>query len=406
MNGRMSIIFSEGLRPFFLTASLEAIFLLLLWSGSLSGILALPGNNPLAVWHLAELLFGFFGSAIAGFVLTAVPSFTSTALVKDKPLLNVMKLWLSARLLLLLSGLLGVLPWLVMNLVFFAAVLRHTLPQLWQDPFRRHRSFFWVLSLSFLLQIWASWQIYFATPMALASLNLLTATYLMLVLLALARISMEVVNGYLKDIAPEKEFLARPPRRNLLLFSLGLYFSLEYFFPHNTINGWVALAVAASALNILNDWHLGRVLFKTHVLAMYLLYWMMALGFLMLGLDTFMPQIYLAGGKHLLTIGVLGLAVMAVMNIAGSRHTGRPLVDNIWVKTGYSLIIVAALLRALVPAFWPQHTALLAYYIPALCWVAGFGCYFKEFWFFLTSEKGAEKNAHLLSEKPTLTEGT
>src|SRR3954463_13264413 len=73
---RISILLSQGFRPFFLTAGLWAMVSLALWLAMLILGFSIPSRfDPLA-WHIHEMLFGFVMAAIAGFLLTAIPNWT------------------------------------------------------------------------------------------------------------------------------------------------------------------------------------------------------------------------------------------------------------------------------------------------------------------------------------------
>ena len=80
-------LWSCGFRPFFLLAGIHAILLPTLW------LLVLGGSSgpwvpadPVA-WHGREMLVGFTGAAMAGFLLTAVPTFTGRAPLRGLPLM-------------------------------------------------------------------------------------------------------------------------------------------------------------------------------------------------------------------------------------------------------------------------------------------------------------------------------
>lgn len=97
-------LFRLGFRPFFLGASLFGLLSLLLWGALLSGQVPLtPHANPLW-WHGHEMLFGFTGAVIAGFLLTAVQNWTGVPGIRGWPLLLLWCLWLAPRLLLLDAG--------------------------------------------------------------------------------------------------------------------------------------------------------------------------------------------------------------------------------------------------------------------------------------------------------------
>ena len=63
-------------RPFFLAAALWSVIALLIWIVSLLAGTALPSRFDPLSWHFHEMLFGFVPPAIAGFLLTAIPTWT------------------------------------------------------------------------------------------------------------------------------------------------------------------------------------------------------------------------------------------------------------------------------------------------------------------------------------------
>ena len=66
---------------------------------------------PGFVWHAHEMLFGYSAAVLAGFFLTAVPSWTDSPSVRGRPLAILFCIWLLGRIALWLSALLP--PWLV-----------------------------------------------------------------------------------------------------------------------------------------------------------------------------------------------------------------------------------------------------------------------------------------------------
>lgn len=65
-----------GFRPFFLGAGLAAALLIPWWAASYAFGAPLGTSWPPTLWHGHEMLFGFIVAAVAGFLLTAVPSWT------------------------------------------------------------------------------------------------------------------------------------------------------------------------------------------------------------------------------------------------------------------------------------------------------------------------------------------
>jgi uncharacterized protein involved in response to NO len=91
------VLFAYGFRPFFLLAGIYAVVPtgVLYWAMT-SG--QWPEDAlPLYAWHGHEMLFGFVAAAIAGFLLTAVPTWTGTRAVSGIPLVGLVLLWLAGR---------------------------------------------------------------------------------------------------------------------------------------------------------------------------------------------------------------------------------------------------------------------------------------------------------------------
>jgi len=60
--------FALGFRPFFLGAGAAAVLLMAVWLAVLAGHLSPPGYYPGTTWHAHEMLFGYVGAVIAGFL--------------------------------------------------------------------------------------------------------------------------------------------------------------------------------------------------------------------------------------------------------------------------------------------------------------------------------------------------
>ena len=83
---------------------------LALWLGMLAGVVSLPLAFDALAWHQHEMLFGYVGGVLAGFLLTAIPNWTGRPPMSGLPLLGLVLLWAAARSLNLLGAATG--PWL------------------------------------------------------------------------------------------------------------------------------------------------------------------------------------------------------------------------------------------------------------------------------------------------------
>ena len=70
-------LWGRGFRPLFLLAATQAVLGIGIWLAVLRGFVPPPAWSTPFQWHAHEMLFGFAGAAIAGFLLTSVPVWTS-----------------------------------------------------------------------------------------------------------------------------------------------------------------------------------------------------------------------------------------------------------------------------------------------------------------------------------------
>lgn len=370
-------LFLCGFRPFYVATAGYAVLLLAAWSAMLSGILPTPDvpGGPV-VWHVHELIYGFALASIAGFLLTAVPEFTGAAGVDRQRLLLLSLLWLAGRAAYCLSGVLTIWPAAVLNLALPIWLLILFAPPIWRDPGRSHLSFVYAL----LALTGAQAGVYFGND-PMAWLYGAIGVLMILVVIALSRISMRLINDMLDgEGVTEVDYLARPPRRNLAMFGIGLYTAVEFLLPGNSVTGWLALAASAAVFNLLNDWHIGRHLFNRWIFMLYLVYWLMALGYGLIGLSMLADWLLISAGRHLLLVGAMGLAIFAVMVVAGRIHAGYWLDRRPWIPLAAGLIVTAALLRVLaaLPALAGKSNLLMA--ISAIAWMVAFALFLGYFW--------------------------
>lgn len=369
-----------GFRPFFVLTAVAAPLLISLWLAFLALGLPLPAvvGGPF-IWHAHELIFGFGLAAVAGFALTSIPEFTASSAV-DRPTVRFLTgLWLLGRLAFWTSGLFGDISLAVSGLAHLAllGVLAACLaPRLWRDPNRRHLSFLWSfsgLALGVAGFYGAALRGQPPGPWLHATLGVL----MMLIVVAMSRISMRIVNNAIDERTEDGktatvDYRARPPRRNLAIFCIGIYTLAELLLPGSRISGWLALAAAAALLNLLNDWHVGRALLRRWPLMLYGVYALMAAGYASMGLALILDSAGFSAGRHLLSVGALGLNIYVVLCIAGRTHCGYALDERRWVPIGALMLVAAALLRA--GSAWVENPLHLLG-ISGLLWVGAFLLY-------------------------------
>lgn len=366
-----------GMRPFFIATAASAVLLMGLWLAFLAAGWPLPASagGPLA-WHAHELLFGFAFASVLGFLLTAVPEFTETTDFSPTTVRRLVLLWLAARVAFWTSGLGGAPLLLLSGLLhvgMVGALAALAAPRLWADPQRAHLSFLWTL-----LALGACAAGFHAELLAGGAnptrwLHASVGAFMALIVVALSRISMRIVNTALEDAGQAADYLARPPRRNLVIACIALYSLAEFAWPGSRLSGWLALATAAAVFHLLNDWHVGRALLSRWPLMLYAIYVCMGLGYALMGLGLLTPLGSFSGGRHLLTVGALGLAMLGAITIAGRAHCGQQPDERGWVPLAALALCLAAGVRAATGWWLPDPVA--AWTLAGALWCMCFGLY-------------------------------
>lgn len=373
-------LFCCSFRPLFLATALQGAFGIALWMSFLeSGLLVPPVAGGPVAWHAHELVFGFGMAAVAGFVLTAAPEFTGTPAFGSRIALAATLLWIAGRIAFWASGLLGPWPALASNLALAVMLLALVGPRILADPDRRHLGF--LSGLAVLALLVGGYHVAAVSggdplPWARAGVGAMMA----LIVVAMSRISMRIVNDALdaaraaeNDLVDRPVYLARPPRRKLAIATISAHTVAEFFMPGSAVMGWLALAAAAGTLNLLNDWHVGRPLFGRWPLTLYAVYWLMALGYALIGASALAGGIAPSAGLHLLTVGAMGLSTLAVLCIAGRVHAGYPLDERPWTAACAVAVVVAALSRAAAGVPGAPMGAL--HLVSSAAWCGAFGWY-------------------------------
>lgn len=374
-------IFSEALRLFFPLAALHGALWPFLWV--LLGGYDLPFANDIAPsqWHAHEMIFGTYGMALAGFLVAAVPEWTDTKTSTGLTLICLAALWLPARIigavgadaLSLLAG--------FFDLTFLIAVAGIIGKAMLERRTTKHLPFLiWLLLFaSAEAGVRFAWQMGDA-ELASRLLEAALCIFVVLFSLSASRINVVVINLALDPTGETSPYRPHPGRRHMAGAMVTLYLAAKLAFPESDVSAWIALAAGAAFFDRLAEWFIGRAAFKTEVLLLALGNAFAGTGFLALGATQLGFYLSPAAGLHMLAIGALGCAVMAVFIIAGLRHTGRNLVHLPWqAHAAAALMVMAALVRVL-PEF--DFLSMLSPYhhgLSATLWALSFGVWLHGF---------------------------
>lgn len=373
-----SVILSHGFRPFFLLAGGYAVLAMALWLLVLAGHDA-PLALPPTVWHAHELLFGFAGAGLAGFLLTAVPNWTGRPPPKGGALLLLMALWLAGRLAATLGA--GAPPLLlaVLNLAFPAAVVGFAAQMVIGAGNRRNYPVLVVLAL-FPLAAVLSWAEAWGLPASWAAQGPLLALFTLVILIAV--IGGRIVPLFTSNWLVKAGRVAPPPATPLVdragLAAVPLAALCEVLAPGSAIGGAVLVLAGGLTLARLARWHGLATLAEPLVTVLHVGYAWLGIGLIVLGLSSLSDWVPRIAGLHALTAGAIATMLVAVMTRASLGHAGRPLTADRATLAVYALITAAAVTRVLSPWFPGQGMRLID--LSGGLWIAGFALFTLRYW--------------------------
>lgn len=360
--------FRLGFRPFFLLSALLALIAIPLWIGAFLGGLAFPTpTGGWLAWHRHEMVFGFAGGVIAGFLLTAVQTWTGQPSLSGKPLAVLVVLWLLARFSWWLPS---AIPLLLLNVLFLLAVAVAMARMLWAVKQNRNYPIAVVLllltvadalTLCGVVQSNDAWQ----RQGSLAAVWLVTA---MITLIGGRVIPFFTFRG----LGKTEQVSAWAWLDWSLLIGAVLAAA-------TTAIGWLmqgAHAASGALFLLLGIGHSIRIArwFDAGLLRVPLL-WSLYLAYAWLIVACFGLALWAFGlgvpegqALHALTVGAIGGLILAMMARVSLGHTGRALVLPKGFFIAFVLFNIATLLRVIGPSF--VYTT--AMWLAALAWSLAF----------------------------------
>jgi uncharacterized protein involved in response to NO len=327
-----------------------------------------PAMAPL-LWHAHEMLYGFVGAVVIGFLMTAGKAWTGLATPRGAQLGALAGLWLSARVAALGAPYLVYAVLDVALLPIVSAVLARLL--LRAGNYRN-------LPLAGLLLLMALANAAFhGSLLGWVEWSPLSALHAMLALIIVLECVMagRVIPAFTMAALPGVQIKALPWLERSVLAHTTIGLALWLFAPADfaPINALV-LALAAG-LHLVRQWRWSpwatRKRPMVWVLQMAYLWFALGLGLLAL---SELGWVGVSAGIHSLAVGATATLVLGMMTRTARGHTGRPVQAGRIEIAAFVLLIAAALCRVVWPLAMPSQTdwALLC---AAAAWAAAFGLY-------------------------------
>ena len=370
-----------GFRPFYLLATIFAVFAVPVWIMSFLG--GVPAGRYLSslTWHSHEMIFGFTSAVVGGFLLTAVRNWTGLPTPTGAPLAGLVTLWLLARIL-MLTGPPNAAA--LVDILFLPTLGIVVAIPIWRSRNVRNVKILVVLVVLALANVayhLASLNLF---PVGVARVSMMAALDAMAILIAI--VGGRVIPAFIGNAVAQ----SNPQHKTSVeVVSVG---ALVMILVAGVLNLWVPVpgnawliifTVAAVGQGIrLLLWQPLRARNNPLLWMLPVAYaWLpITLALRVLSLFDIVP---VSAAIHALTVGAIASLMVAMMMRSALGHTGRPLVAGRAEIVAFVLLQLAAIIRVLASSvasgFYRE-----AMIVSVVLWTSAFAVFLFRYWAILT----------------------
>ncbi len=365
-------LFRLGFRPLFLFGAAFGLLAMILWGLTLQGIIEFSPYGGSYWWHGHEMLFGFAAAIIAGFLLTAVQTWSGMPGLRGKLLMLLFLLWLVARVGLFVPYFSGgyLLPLLDMAFMSIAAII---LARPLIVVKQLHNLFFVPVLLLFTVANGLMHASVLSTELRYFQLGVNIALFLVAMVMVVVGgrvIPMFTANGTKTAKVSAIVWLDKLAVGSVGLIVVVHLLALIYVLPAPLM---AALFLFAGSINLLRcaRWRIWVTCKVPLVWSLHLAYWCLSLGLILMAVSYLTTQVTWQTALHLFTIGGMGGLILAMISRVSLGHTGRTLQIQSLMSVAFACVFIAAIVRTFGVLLLPQYTGLLLSISSAL-WVIAF----------------------------------
>ena len=367
---------SGAFRPLFLCAGLLAIVAVVWWVAGFVHGYAVPSLGTSSYWHAHEMIFGFGGAAIGGFLLTAIANWTGRPPVAGPMLMALTSAWLVGRIAIGLADSLPVSVVVCGALAYFAFLIPLAMRELIAARKFKNMRVIAVISVIALFD-----GLFVASCLDVIALDptVLYQTAILTIILLIALIGGRVIPAFTRNWMNREQISAPMPAMfgrfdMICLASIVAGIVALILDPPGDVEGNVAgyvllLAAVLHGVRLIR-WR-GIYSWREPIVAMlHLGYFWVPVGLALLGTAILWPDVL--GSRdalHALTGGAMACMIIAIAGRAALGHTGRDLRAGVALNTAFGLIWLSTVARVVVGFDGSPYVSLLA--IATLMWIGG-----------------------------------
>ncbi|MGH8291853.1 MAG: NnrS family protein [Gammaproteobacteria bacterium] len=361
-------ILQQPFRLLFLCAALSASLGIFTWALFLHlGWLPAASLTPLA-WHGHEMLFGFAGALVAGFLLTAVAEWTRLATFTPTTLILLVVVWAAARVLFLLPAHVPYAVAAVVDCAFFPLLLLMVARPIIASRNRRNYFVVGLLSAFTLADV--------AFHLSVVHILSVSASRVLYWVIDLFAVLMLVIGGRVIPFFTSRRLGHVTVRRwRWLDWSVNggaaLLVVLDIVLPGSPALGVISFVVAALVLLRWWNWQPWKTGREPMLWVLHLGYLWLAAALALRGVALLTHAFPEITALHAITVGALGSLSIGMMTRVALGHTGRAMAAGPFMAAAFVLVSVAAVLRLIgAPGLLPTAGVL---------WALAFAIYFLRF---------------------------
>ena len=338
------VLFERGYRTFFLGAGIFAGFAIPLWIVALKTGMEIPTSFSTRDYHIHEMMFGYLSAVIAGFLLTALPNWTSRPAIDGVRLALLSLLWVCGRIAIITSA-----SWPLTAAIVDASFLVVVAAIAWREVLAggniRNIPICLMISLVALANI-----SYHLVQLDGADTAWVERLALGIITLLITLVGGRVIPNFSSNWMKQNDISPLP-------VPFSMFDKIALLATLITIISWIAMP------DTVLTGYLFSILFVVHVIRMFrwrgwqtfgeplvlilhVGYMWLPLWFGLTGLAILAPDLFsTSSALHALTAGTIGMMPVAIMTRAILGHSGRKLTASLATQLIYVLIFCGALLR-------------------------------------------------------------
>ena len=359
-----------GFRPFFFGGAAWAVIALAIWLTSLAGGLALPSLFEPLIWHRHEMLFGFVGAVISGFLLTAIPNWTGRLPIAGPPLAGLFGLWLAARVAVLCSSQIGALPAAALDVGFYLLLAGLAGREVLAAKNRNVPIVVLVLLFGTANAIDHAGAAGLISDVDLGARAGIALVVTMISLIG-GRIIPSFTRNWMAKQGMKKRLPTQPGRFDIaVIAATATALAAWLILPEWIVTGWLLLAAGLAQVARLARWGGLRSARDPMVFILHVGYFWIPTGLLLLSTSILGETVPRSAAIHALTAGAMATMILAVMTRATLGHTARELKASPQTTFLYALVTIGAVLRVSSPLGLIDYK--IGMEISAVAWAGAF----------------------------------